>query len=476
MSGNILGSLNSAASGLQAAQLGIEVTGQNIANATTTGYVREQVDLESVGAPAQVGLFAGSAAAGQGVRVAGVVPLGSSLLDAQARTASAAAGYSGARADGLSQLESTLGEPGGNALSGTLSAFWSAWQDVSNQPGAEAPVAALLGRAGTLVGQITSAYGSMQQQWSQTAQDVASSVAQVNRAAAQVAQLNGQIRATVRAGGDANALIVQRSTLTSTLATLTGATVVQNADDTVSVNIGGAGLVQGTTARSLQVTGSATLEGAAGSPAGVEWSDGAGPVGFGTGRIAGELTLLAPATPQGNGGALAETAEQLNTLASNLATQVNAVSATGTTASGATSVAFFGMTAGVPAALGLSVLPTDASGVAVAAPGAGASDGSIADAISLLGTGPNSPDAAWSTAVVALGTLTQAQTQQAALDETAQATASQAQSSQESVSLDQENMNLVAYQHAYEGSARVLTTLDAVLDQLINHTGLVGLG
>ena len=476
MSGNILGALGSAASGLQAAQLGIEVTGQNIANATTAGYVRQQVDLEPVGAPAQVGMFAGGAGAGQGVRVAGVVALGSSLLDAQARTAGAAAGYSGVRADALSQLESTLGEPGANALSGRLTSFWSAWQDVSNQPGAQAPVASLLGRAGTLVGQIAGAYRSVQQQWSQTDQDLAASVGQVNRDAAQVAQLNAQIRATVRAGGDANALIVQRSTLTSGLAALTGATVAQNADDTVSVTIGGAALVQGTTARSLQVTGSTTLEGAAGSPPGVEWSDGGGPVGFGTGTIAGRLTLLAPATAQGNGGPLAETAERLNTLASNLATQVNAVSTTGTTASGATGVAFFGMTGGVPAALGLTVLPTDASGVAVAAPGAGASDGSVADAIGRLGSGASSPDTAWSTAVVALGTLTQSQTQQAALDQTAQATASQAQASQESVSLDQENINLIAYQHAYEGSARVLTTLDTVLDQLINHTGHVGLG
>ena len=37
-------------------------------------------------------------------------------------------------------------------------------------------------------------------------------------------------------------------------------------------------------------------------------------------------------------------------------------------------------------------------------------------------------------------------------------------------------MNLIAYQHAYQGSARVMTALDSILDQLINHTGLVGLG
>jgi flagellar hook-associated protein 1 FlgK len=36
-------------------------------------------------------------------------------------------------------------------------------------------------------------------------------------------------------------------------------------------------------------------------------------------------------------------------------------------------------------------------------------------------------------------------------------------------------MNLIAYQHAYQGAARVMTTLDSMLDQLINHTGIVGL-
>src|SRR6185437_9772640 len=140
--------------------------------------------------------------------------------------------------------------------------------------------------------------------------------------------------------------------------------------------------------------------GAAGSPAGVQWSDAAGPVSLSSGKLAGDLSLLAPATPQGNGGAIAETAAKLNTLAASLAQQVNAVSVTGTTSSGATNIAFFGMSATGPAALGLSVLATGPSGVAVAAAGAGAADGSIADAIGQLGTGPGSPDVAWSTGVI----------------------------------------------------------------------------
>jgi flagellar hook-associated protein 1 FlgK len=43
------------------------------------------------------------------------------------------------------------------------------------------------------------------------------------------------------------------------------------------------------------------------------------------------------------------------------------------------------------------------------------------------------------------------------------------------VSLDEEMTNLIQYQRAYQASARVMTTIDSVLDQLINHTGTVGL-
>jgi flagellar hook-associated protein 1 FlgK len=335
---------------------------------------------------------------------------------------------------------------------------------------------ALLGTAGTLTSRLASAYGSVQQQWTQTAQDLNAKVSQLNTDASQVAQLNEQIRSAAAAGTDTSALVTQRSTLLSGLATLSGATVTANADQTVTVRIGGANLVQGSIARSLTVTGSTTLEGAAGSPAGIQWSDGAGVAALGSGQLAGELSLLAPATAAGNGGPIAETAARLNTLATDLATSVNAVSVTGATATGATGVAFFGVAAGAPAATGLSVLPTDVSGVAVGALGAGAADGSIADAIGRIGASAGSPDATWSAGVVALGALTQAAAQQSSIDQAGQAAAANAQSAQESVSLDEENMHLVAYQHAYEGAARVMTALDSILDQLINHTGLVGLG
>jgi flagellar hook-associated protein 1 FlgK len=42
------------------------------------------------------------------------------------------------------------------------------------------------------------------------------------------------------------------------------------------------------------------------------------------------------------------------------------------------------------------------------------------------------------------------------------------------VSLDEEMTNMLAYQHGYQAAARMITTVDEMLDVLINKTGLVG--
>ncbi len=43
------------------------------------------------------------------------------------------------------------------------------------------------------------------------------------------------------------------------------------------------------------------------------------------------------------------------------------------------------------------------------------------------------------------------------------------------VSMDEEMTNLIRFQRAYQASARVMSTMDSMLDQLINRTGTVGL-
>ena len=171
---------------------------------------------------------------------------------------------------------------------------------------------------------------------------------------------------------------------------------------------------------------------------------------------------------------LAEAAASYNAFAVSLAQRVNDVHRTGATPTGATGLDFFAIDPAQPAALGLSVVPTGVGQVATGAPGAGGSEGSIADAISQLGTGPNAVDKQWADFVVRVGVASKTEQQQSALADLASSGAVGAQLSNSSVDLDEENMNLLAFQHAYQGAARVMTAVDEALDVLINHTGLVG--
>lgn len=42
------------------------------------------------------------------------------------------------------------------------------------------------------------------------------------------------------------------------------------------------------------------------------------------------------------------------------------------------------------------------------------------------------------------------------------------------VSLDEEMMNMIRFQHAYNAAARYITTIDETIEVIVNRMGLVG--
>ncbi|TFC52117.1 flagellar hook-associated protein FlgK [Cryobacterium shii] len=480
------GGLNTAYTGLIAARQGLEVVGQNIANANTEGYTRQRISTSAVDAATRVGLMSAGLQAGQGVSVDGIARLGSAQLDAQVRSSAAAAGYSAVRSNALSAVEASMHEPGENGLSAQLQEFWAGWQDVSNAGGSTAPAGVLLSQAAALTTQIAQGYQAVATEWSSVRGSVDGMVAEINGAASQVAALNGQIRSELAGGGSANELLDRRSQLTTTLAALTGGTVVDRGDGTVDVLVGGNGLVTGDSAQKLVAVGATSMAGTgtvhlewAGKPAGAVAVDG--------GELAGALSLLAPAvtsgTGAGTGGALAEAGESYNTFARNLTDKVNTIYKTGTNSSLPTPGDFFKVTAGVPAATGLSVIPKTAAELATGDLSKGKLDGSVADQIAQLGAGKavttagtsiQSPTTDWSNFVTGFAVKTKTELQHASLADLTSTAAVSAQLSNASVDLDEENVNLLMFQHAYQGAARVMTAVDEMLDTLINRTGLVG--
>jgi len=463
------GALNTAYRGLTAAQQGMNVAGQNIANAATEGYTRQRVQQSAIGAPAPGMFTSGTVQTGQGVSVDAIARLGSSVLDASVRSASAQAGYAGMRSTALQGIEGILQEPGDNGISAALQGFWSAWQGAANQPSEDGPKGLLLNAANSLTNKISSAYQSLQGQWSSVRAQASDAVDAVNAAASQVAAYNATIRSTLNAGGNANELIDARAKLTDTISRLAGGTVREQPDRTVDVHIGGNALVMGTSVRELELSGSQAGD-ALGATVQLLWKNPPGVASSDGGEIAGALSVLAPAA---SGGAIAAAAESYNKLAGALATAVNAVHRTGETGTGATNADFFSLSATGPAALGIKA-PTSTDDIALKAQNSGALDTGIADQISQLGTGAASPDKIWSGIVTGIGVQSRGAQQAEALTSAAQASAVTGRASQASVSLDEENVNLLTNQHAYQAAARVMTAVDEALDVLINRTGLVG--
>jgi flagellar hook-associated protein 1 FlgK len=161
--------------------------------------------------------------------------------------------------------------------------------------------------------------------------------------------------------------------------------------------------------------------------------------------------------------------DALDAVARNLADSVNAVHQTGYSADGSTGLEFFtGTTAGT-----IKVAITDPQQVAVSGL-TGALDNSIADAIADIGDKVTGPDRQYQSMIGQLGVTAQATTRRAEIQANVTEQVDASRESQSGVNLDEEMANLLRYQRGYEAASRVLTTIDSMLDQLINRTGLVG--
>jgi flagellar hook-associated protein 1 FlgK len=462
--------LSTALSSLHAQRHALEVSGQNIANANTPGYTRQRAELASVGPASAPALHSAAPTTGNGTRVAGVARLGDVFLDARLRSETAGASLAATRSQVLARLESTVAEPGDKGVAHALDEFWSAWQELGNAPGSAAARAVVLEDAQALAARIAAGHGAVTTQWAQARSELDATVVDVNSLATTVADLNARIRGLTSSGGSVNELVDQRNALVTELAALVGANAVERADGTVDVMVSGNPLVRGDRATGVGLDGASSTMG---STVTLRWAGHGTEVNPG-GHVAALVGALAPASA---GGVLAGAARSYDELASRLVTTVNTVHTSALTDGDpqTTGGPFFVPTPeGLSAARTLTVAVTDIDRIAVARPGAGPLDGSMADAMAAVAGSPEGPDAAWAAFVVDLGVRSRSAAQHASVTESTRANAQGLQLAAASVDIDEESVGMLAYQRAYEGAARVLTAIDEMLDTLINRTGVVG--
>ncbi|UFN43173.1 flagellar hook-associated protein FlgK [Nocardioides okcheonensis] len=460
------GSINATASALRYHQAVMEVASGNIANVATDGYARRRVVGEAVGAPAQPAMWSRFDGHGDGVRVGSVDRLVDPLLDSRARREHGTQSFLDTRAAALARVESSLGEPAGEGVSSALADVRRAWQDLANNPDSAATRTQVIATSRTLVDAVAGQRRNIEAEEGDQRASLLADVGETNTLAHDLAAANEAITAARLAGNDTSSLLDSRDQMALRLAELTGGTAVENGQGGLDVTVGGVALVTGGKAGTLSVASGVNPDGTSdGQPLGLAVTPPGGTATAVTGlrgEVGGTADLL--------GGTLPALRAGLEAVAQQVADTVNAAHQAGFDRTGAAGQPFFAVDPSAPGGP-LVLLVTDPAQVAASAIGGGPNrDGSNGNAIAAALAGPTS---SYQQFVTGLGNDVASVRRLAATQQNLTDQVDGARDQLSGVNIDEEMVTMMQSQRAYEAAARVMTTLDSVLDTLINRTGLV---
>jgi len=221
-------------SALQAFQNAINVTSNNVANASTPGYDRETVNLTEA-----IPQSNGTATVGAGVVVAGISRAYSQAAANQLNASQSSLGQLNALQNYSTQIDNLFGTTVGG-LSTTLQSFYSAFSDVANNPTSTASRQALLGQAQNVASSFQNASGDLNSLNTDVNSRITADVQQINSIASAISTLNQQIVVATAQGGNQppNELLDQRDQLVSNLSQLVGVSTTTEGDGSLNVFVG----------------------------------------------------------------------------------------------------------------------------------------------------------------------------------------------------------------------------------------------
>lgn len=449
-------------SALGAAQSGIDVTAQNVANANTVGYSRRRLLTQTADPIQRQGVWVG-----QGVDISGVTRATDLLLGARVVDVSGQHAQAGELESTLSVAEAYFDETGATGLAEAYSAFFDSLSSLTSDPSDIALRREAVTTAATLADAVSRTGQGLQSSIESIDGQLNEQTDTINNTLREIASLNGAIG---RSGASLGAgdLLDRRDQLVSELGERIGATVEFTADGQATVFIGGHAAVSGRESRTISVT-----EDAAGS-AQVYLSAGSGLLRV-TDGVGGKMGGALQGREQ-----IQDWLGSLDDFAGTFADAVNTQHALGFDASGTAGGTFFSYVAGSEAA-SLAVddaLQADAdllalAGAATAMPGDDTNLRALLDLEdgALYGSGTRTGAEEISALVSSVGSTVSAAT---ADTETLAAQLSDLESMRDSVSqvdTDEEAIRLVEFQAQYRAAARVLAISDELIQTLMSIGG-----
>lgn len=458
-------SIEIAATGLNAQQAGMDAVSQNLANASTPGYVAETAVLTPNPSATMLG-------AGSGVRVAGIAQVPAQLAQVANQQAQASLAQATARQQVLTQVQNAFPEPNnGQGISNQLANFWSSWDAINQNPSSPAPYTQVVDQASGLATSLNQAAAAITQTATDAQSQLSATVTTDNALLSQVASLNSQISAVAASGASPNSLIDQQNQLVSQLATDLGVTATAQPGGGVDLAVGGFTLVQGNVATQLAVQTKPASSGATSPTYAVLDTTNNLPLTGLSGTAGGLVTTLNSDLPQYQA--------QLNQVASALATSVNHALTNGTTTAGTTGQPLFvvsgqttaptsGQVTAANIAVNATVVTSPTTTLAVSSTGGGAGNGANAQAIAEAGSATTfPPNADYTNFIQSLGTQVQSANGQVTAETSVANAASQNLQEIAGVNTNQQMVDLLNYQHAFQASAQVVATVNSAIQSLL---------
>ena len=465
MSGTFHG-LEVAKSGLTAAQIAINTANQNIANSNTEGYTRQSVTQTSVSAGLGPFQYASAqTAVGQGVTVSSITQNRDAYLDTRYRNANSTYETYSSTLSALESIEGVLDETDTDGLNVALGDFYTALQDlVNNDSGTE--YMSLLRSAGEKVADVLNEYASqLEQIEDELNYDLSLSVDDANNLLDKISELNANISIATVNGTDCNELLDQRNLYLDQLSGYVNITVETLSNGAVSITSGGTTLLDATTGTVETLTlGTGT--------AGVAILDGSGnEIEFSDGSIKGLLQSINGAgvyagTDEDSFQGIVYYQTSLDNLATAFASTYNTLNSTNgdlfTASDGGTTITAANICISDDWENDASFLDTSGT---VPSDMKDAMDDSISISSDFTGTFEEY-------ASLLMGYIGVDTSYYSDMSDAKSSIVESIEDDRESisgVSIDEETVNTIAYEKAYQAAARVMTVLDEMLDTLINR-------
>lgn len=215
MSG-LLGTLHSAATGMGAHQIAIQTTNQNITNMNNPYYTRQQVDMVAQRPYSHPGLsssYLGAGQLGQGVQVSQITRVRNSFYDAQFRMESHKYGSMSVEYSYYSGMESIFNEPSDTSISASINSLFGTCNEISKDPNSISGKNMFVENAKFLATNLTTAYNKLNSQEESVDKQIESIVNDINDKLTKIEELDKQIKIIEATGKNANDLMDMKDQL-----------------------------------------------------------------------------------------------------------------------------------------------------------------------------------------------------------------------------------------------------------------------